>query len=258
MGRMPKREGWRRIIATSDWHLPHIDKSLLMLLLDFIKHTRPDALVLNGDINDMYTISRFAKRKKHMDLEHELEENAWAMQATRDAMGSNPIYYTKGNHEERINKHFLDLHPHTQCEYLKIKNILGLDKYGIEFMEDGVPICGMAYHHGNLIRKHSAYTAKGNLDAMGVSNICGHTHRIGRHDHTNLSGTYEAYEIGCLCHTMQEYCNSHNGQSMADWQQGFAVVDAFQTDRGWRNQVSLVKIFDGKQFFFEGKLWKVE
>jgi hypothetical protein len=107
--------------------------------------------------------------------------------------------YVKGNHCDR--------YPIWICSNKKLDGLIDFDKeiglkeHEIEIYEygDKFETNGFYFMHGDVIRKHSAYTAKCLLEDMGVSGICGHTHRAGTHYKTDYNGEKEFLENGCLC-----------------------------------------------------------
>ena len=81
--------------------------------------------------------------------------------------------------------------------------------------KEGVLINGnFLITHGDLIRAHSSYTAKGMSDKYGGSGIHGHTHRLGSYYRKNYFGIYGWWENGCLCDLNPDWITNPN------WQQG--------------------------------------
>ena len=272
MGTVVKKEKSvaERGIILSDMHFPFIDKKIVKLILAFVKDYKPDFICLNGDIADLYSLSRYMKKLK-IDLKDELSEIRSFLRELREVSPKSYIFYTQGNHEERLEKFIFGQAPALNLEELQIKNLLELDELNIEYYKEGSYFYkGMRYTHGTLIRKHAAYTAHGNMEnfCRGIVSavICGHTHRMGRSDRTVIDETFESYENGCLCYLEQEYVEKLRtrkvgklgtiARAAANWQQGFSVVETFQHKKKWRNMVTLIKIWDGA-FMYGGFKWSV-
>lgn len=259
-----------RGIVFNDTHFPFIDKRMVEMILAFVKFHKPDFICLNGDIIDMYSISRFLRKKK-IELKDELASTIDFLRRLREVAPDSYIFYTQGNHEERLEKFIFGQAPALNLEEIQIENLLKLEEFKIDYFREGSYYYkGMLYIHGSLIRKYGGYTANGNLDKYCSGKrkavICGHVHRIGRSDRTVIDTTYESYENGCLCYLEQEYVEMLRLRKVGkagtatrgatNWQQGFAVVDVFQHRREWKNMVHLIKIWNNA-FFFEGKKWSV-
>ena len=76
------------------------------------------------------------------------------------------------------------------------------------------------FKHGDIIRKWSSYTARGEQEKEGMSGASGHSHRLGQFYHTVRGGKYTWMECGMLCSTDQEYLEGR----IADWQLGIGLV----------------------------------
>jgi len=98
--------------------------------------------------------------------------------------------------------------------------------------------------HGDLVRKHAAYSARGHAEKWHSSVMHSHTHRMGSSLEripavgTRAEAVRRAYEIGCLCNLQPSYVSAPN------WTNGFAIIshDAEEQDYG----VELVNIQRGQ------------
>jgi len=61
---------------------------------------------------------------------------------------------------------------------MKLKELLELDKFNIEFKKT-FTFRKVLFKHGNIVRQHSSYSAKAEMDKEGTSGASGHTHRLG-------------------------------------------------------------------------------
>ena len=64
-----------RTVIANDFHGQFRDKKTCGMLFNFIKREKPDRIILNGDIVDFYSISRFDKDpSRKEDLQDELND----------------------------------------------------------------------------------------------------------------------------------------------------------------------------------------
>ena len=188
-------------------------------------------MIVGSDGIDFYGISRFSKdpaRMKGSTLQAEIDSWKKTQRMWIDAAPGAKRHYIPGNHEDRLRKYIWE-HPELHgLEALELPNLLGFGELGLTAMEDEV-VYGdkLVVKHGTVIRKHSAYTAKGELEneKYAVSTLTGHTHRGGTHMATSRRGIVQALEGFCLCDLNPDYI-----EGVPDWQHG--IVLATLTDFG--------------------------
>jgi hypothetical protein len=84
---------------------------------------------------------------------------------------------------------------------------------------------GFVVLHGDVVRKHGGFSAKGIMDKWFISIICNHTHRMGSTAQRlpSIGSTKEkiirVYENGCACDLTPCYA------SAANWQNCFSIVN---------------------------------
>ena len=210
---------YERSLFISDVHIPFEDVSAVKIIYNFVGWFKPNYLFLLGDICDFYAISKFDKDPQRANkLQEELTKTSKFLGKLRNLTDAKIIYF-EGNHEARLTK-YLWQHPEIAgLNAVKIENLLGLTEANIEYV---TTLEEFDYHsfqieHGDIIRKHSGYTARGQIEKRGVSGISGHTHRLGTHYLTNMGGDFIWLENGCLCNRNPEYVKRPN------WQNGFSV-----------------------------------
>ena len=57
------------IVIASDIHIPFQDKAAVRAFLSYVKEKQPEVIVLNGDVLDMFMLSRFTKGEGRNPLE---------------------------------------------------------------------------------------------------------------------------------------------------------------------------------------------
>jgi predicted MPP superfamily phosphohydrolase len=221
-----------------DFHYPFVDEKAVDLLLQFIKDFQPDKIFLNGDIIDMWAISRFTK-PLHIDvrIEQELVLLAKFLMKLRRVSHKSQIIYIFGNHEFRFEKYISQ----------NAKDLVGLKKLSlpeqivafcsedpkIKFVNSGLRENYFKYGklligHFDRVNKHSAYTAKNLLEDKGVSLIQNHTHRGGASYKRDFSSFKVAHENFCMCNLNPEYT------ALPNWQLGFSVIHKWKTSDFFR------------------------
>jgi predicted phosphodiesterase len=212
------------LAVLSDWHIPHHDPAAVAVALRIVTDVQPTDIVLAGDLLDAYTLSSFDKDPGRLaSLQDELDAATSLLASLRALAPDSTITFVPGNHEQRLSRH-LKRHPELHgLHALTWPSLLSLDSLNIRAIpEDTVHTWhGMVVEHGTLIRRHSAYTSRAQIEQRGVSGISGHTHRLGTHYLTNMAGAHVWIENGCLARLDPEYVFG-----TPNWQQGFSVLTA--------------------------------
>ncbi len=245
------KEQFETVIFVSDIHAPYHNAVLLASLRDFIKDFDPHRIVINGDTNDFFQLSRWNRTGDRLEtLQNEIDMGRDIRGMFRNAAPNAVIDETLGNHDERIIT-YIDLNAGglKSLAALKPGKLLGLEEYEINHH----PRCGFrlreefVVEHGHIARSEAGASAKSRLDKTMISGIMGHTHRLAEYNRTgyrNLSW----YEMGCLCLKSPDYVVGET-----NWQPGFAVGH-FSTKNPSVFNIQLVKaIADG--FIFDGKVY---
>jgi hypothetical protein len=90
---------YRKTFATSDFHFPYHDADAVNAALSHAEAWKPDLFVINGDLYDCYSISRFdkdpARFNDHLQMQFDV---AKPTVGRIDALGCD-VLYILGNHE---------------------------------------------------------------------------------------------------------------------------------------------------------------
>jgi hypothetical protein len=225
-----------KVAFPTDEHFPFQDEGARSVALQIVEDFAPDLLVCGSDGVDFYSISSFDKDpKRSFNIQDEI--NSWR-RGMREWISAAPDarkVFIPGNHEDRLRR-YIWRHPEMiGLEALQLHNVLGLDMMGIESEErvigenygrSELEIGPLVVKHGSLVRKHSAYTARGEMEKEFYDVpvlFTGHTHRGGTHMATTRNGLVRGYECFCLCDTNPSYVNGPN------WQQGIAIATIYGT-----------------------------
>lgn len=239
---------WESVAFLSDIHVPYHDVALLDAAIEMLVDIQPDRVVINGDTNDFFGISRFNRAMERLELlQSELDMGKQVRALLRDACPNAVFEETMGNHEERLITYPGFNAPALQSlQALRPANLLGLNELeirhwpqnGFRLREDFI------VEHGVAIRKQSGATARARLEDTLISGIMGHTHRM---DSYRRSGYRDLvwFEQGCLCLLNPDYVKGE-----ANWKQGFAL-GLFST-RSENFNIQLVPAI-GRGFIYDGK-----
>lgn len=220
-----------KIAFPTDEHFPFQDERARSVALQIVKDFDPDVRITGSDGVDFYSISKFDKNPKRLKLYGlQAEINAWraGQREWLDAAPNAKTKFIRGNHEDRLIR-YLWRHPEiADLEVLTLPSVLGLkqlkigweyskgDKANMEFqVRDQLLI-----KHGAIVRKHSAYTARAELESeyYQINTLTGHTHRGGTTYAQTRRGLVVGMECFCLCDLDPEYVAKPN------WQHGIVLA----------------------------------
>jgi predicted phosphodiesterase len=90
-----------KVVSISDLHIPWVNENVISDMLS--KHSDADTLVINGDLLDQYSVSKWSKEKQIL-LQHEYE---MAMEYLLEFSKTfKNIVLTRGNHDSRLQSKF--------------------------------------------------------------------------------------------------------------------------------------------------------
>lgn len=205
-----------KFVVISDIHYPFHDKKAIEAMLRFVSTQQIDTIILGGDILDFYDCSTFDKDPDRVNsLQKEINLAKGLFKRLRELKPEARIVFIKGNHEYRLERYLMK-HPELySLDALKLKNLLSLDEYGIEYSDKGIRLGSLKIIHGDVVRKFSAYSAKAEIEKHDCSGISGHTHRLSVYYQRSPERDLMWAESGCLCDLNPEYAECPN------WSNGF-------------------------------------
>lgn len=164
-----------KFVVLSDIHFPYHDPKAIKAALDFIAARKINTIILNGDVLDFYDVSSFDKDPDRVNsLQKEIDMAQKFFKKLRDIKPNAWIVFIKGNHSYRIER-YLKKHPELySLDALKLPNLLGLDKYNIQYVDKELRLGSLKFIHGDIVRKFSGYTAKAEMERHDCSGISGH------------------------------------------------------------------------------------
>ncbi len=236
-----------RILSLSDFHIP------FQLPIETFKSYsgKIDILVLNGDIEDCQSISKFSK-KYRVPLVEEMVATRQYMIDLIKMLHPKKVYVVKGNHEARLGKYLSDqlnedimnLMPDSPLDFIvnegfKNKDRLNrtetwyspltevFDGSGIEISYDGnwfvkvgktFLVHPLSYSAQMLKTTEKAVNYFLRVDSDFDSLIMAHTHKLG----SFIQGGIKMYEQGCCCKT--EMLDYTAGKLTLPAQKGFIMA----------------------------------
>lgn len=214
-------ELFETVVSISDIHFPYHSKQLLESTLLLMHDINPHVVVINGDVNDFFQLSRFNQGLERLDdLQEEIDMGVEFRKTVRDMLPDAVIRENLGNHDERILSYIENnARSLSSLRALKPESLLGLDELDITlFGRAGHRIRPeFVFEHGHVVRGEAGASAKARLTNTLISGMMGHTHRMAEYPkfgYRNLTW----YEQGCLCDRNAEY---KIGET--NWQPGIAV-----------------------------------
>lgn len=237
----PFRINAKRLAVLSDIHIPYHSIEALTACFDYLKHYKPDAILLNGDTLDFHGLSRFVRDPKKRKFAEELETFEKFIEILHTTFKCK-VYFKVGNHEERY-EHFL---------WQKAGELVGVDEFelasiitkraDVEIISDKRIIKAGDL---NIIHGHEFGTgffspvnvARGLFLRAKVSAMQGHNHATSEHTEPNLNGDITTtFSLGCLSELHPNYLPINK------WNNGFATVDI----NGNNFMVNNMRIWKGK------------
>lgn len=231
----------KRLAVLSDIHIPYHSIEALTACFDYLKHYKPDAILLNGDTLDFHGLSRFVRDPKKRRFAEELDAFQHFMESLQNLFKCK-IYFKVGNHEERY-EHFL---------WQKAGELVGVDEFELSAIikkRADVEIIGdkriIKAGDLNIIHGHEFGTgffspvnvARGLFLRAKVSAMQGHNHQTSEHTEPNLNAQIvTTWSLGCLCELRPAYLPINK------WNHGFACVDI----DGDNFMVNNLRIYKGK------------
>lgn len=194
-----------KIIVFGDAHFPYQNNTGLYKAIEYGIHKEANCIILNGDMIDMYQISRFAKDGRKPGIEYDIELFYQFLIDLRETYPNALIVWKFGNHEERWDT------------YLKINAPL-LNMIGTNGIEDHIPVNELnvvvvkdklIIRAGdlNILHGHEYNSGAGNVNPARsmflkarANTLVNHFHRSSSHKGNTLDGKQiRTYSLGSMC-----------------------------------------------------------
>jgi predicted phosphodiesterase len=234
----------KRVGILSDIHFPYYDKSALDKAIGHLRKWKPDAILLNGDIVDMYQLSSFERDPRQRSFKYELDMLRNFVIQLKKIFPKTRIVYRLGNHEMRYESKILQRLPElVDLELFTFESVISAKELGIEVVGNKRIIMAGKLNivHGHEFARGFAAPvnpARGFFLKAKNNVLGGHHHQISSHQEQDINGNIVgAWSTGCLCELHPRYMPINN------WSTGFATVEV---EKGGAFTVNNHKIINGK------------
>jgi hypothetical protein len=224
-------------VVIGDTHFGVECQKTLDVFYQIIDELKPSKIILNGDTVDLMAVSRYPKDVRYeVSLLQERVAYHKFLTTIYDICGLDvEIYETNANHSgdgvEGRWWRYLSERLGSLATLPDVIDNLSYDKIFLPEwanvkMVDFVELCNSNLYvmHGDVVRKHGGFSARGMLDKWFTSIIMNHTHRAGLTSQRipGLGGrreqTITVYENACACDLRPCYSSAPN------WQNGLSIV----------------------------------
>lgn len=241
------------VVVGSDAHFWPGDKTTAFrAFIKFIRELQPRIVVLNGDMFDGATISRWPRIgwDKRPTVLDELRVCQERLTEIEDAAGKAARYWPLGNHDGRWERRLAMVAP----EYEGVKNFSLKDHF-----PNWAPCWTVRINENTLIKhkwKGGRYAVANNTLFAGVSMVTGHLHSLKWWPHTdeNPIGTRYGVDTGCLAEPKASAFLDYTEDGVKDWRSGFAILTYHKHQL---LQPELVKVHGEGEVDFRGRIYQV-
>jgi hypothetical protein len=236
----------KKMLTFMDVHIPYHSVKPIEAMFAFVADKGIDGILINGDLIDMYMISRWNKDPDKTTMKEELEMTKEFFTFLREMFPKIPVYYKLGNHEDRwenyLKQNAAALYG---MEFLNLETVLELARFNIQLVGSKTRI---KFGKLNIIHGHEfgesifspVNPARGLFLRAKCSTLCGHHHQTSEHHENNLnSDSMACFTVGCMCDLNPDY----RPFASTKWNHGFAVIERLEKD-GFR--VNNYRVIDGQ------------
>jgi predicted phosphodiesterase len=200
------------ILILSDTHIPYHSNEAIALALDYGKKNKINTVFLNGDIMDMYQLSRFEKDPRKRSVKAEFDATKEFLRVVRKTFPNAAFYFHLGNHDLRYEKWLMAKAPEIFDDpYYSLEERLRVNEERIIMIPNNqVTKMGKLFvHHGNLFFNgvfSPVNAARGLYTKAKASMICAHTHSVSEHTEKDVKGEITTcWSMGCLSDLQPDY-----------------------------------------------------
>jgi len=212
-----------KVAVISDIHYPFEDSNAIRVCKAYLQDYSPDIVVMNGDIVDFYSVSKYVKDyRRKLTIQDEIDYAVEKIEEWVSEFPSSQFVYLEGNHEQRLEKTVKNNLPMlATLRTLNIKDNMSLGSLGVQWVpyHQDYQIGNLLFVHGHMARKHAGSSVRGHFENYGCSVLIGHIHRLSIGYKRNKYGHHALIENGSLCDFDVEYTR------FPDWVHGFTTID---------------------------------
>lgn len=161
------------VVIASDIHIPFQDNAAVRSFIKYCKEKQPEVVVLNGDVLDMFMLSRFTKGEGRNPLE-EMTMCQGFLDSLRKVVPDADIYYVIGNHENRLEKYVLTKAPELASLIEDVFTIIKTSDYRVRGCASVTFNDNFVCKHGTLLGNKSGLSAIKEMENAYMSGATGH------------------------------------------------------------------------------------
>lgn len=208
------------------------------------------AIVMNGDVFDGSSVSRFAPIgwESRPTVIQEIEACQARLHEIRTAAPGAPCYWPLGNHDARFESRIAQQAP----EFAMVKGV---------HLKDHFPAwdpCWSIWINDKVVVKHrfkgGIHATHNNTVYSGKSIVTGHLHSQKVTPFTDYNGDRFGVDCGTMAEVFGEQFTGYTEDNPRNWRSGFVVLTFVA---GELLQPELVRVCAHDKVDFRGKLWTV-
>jgi len=214
-----------RTLIISDLHIPYQDNDSIQKAINYGKEKKVNCILINGDLLDMCSISRFGRDWRQRQIHEEFEATRIFLSSLREHFPKAKIVYKYGNHDERYEKFlFLKAPEIFDCSDFQLEVLLKLGELKIEVVKEKRPIRigKLTVLHGHELFGGSGGVnpARGTFLKTLENVVVGHYHKTSSNTEASMYGdVFSVHSVGCLCGKTPYY------MPINKWNTGFAYCE---------------------------------
>jgi len=214
-----------RTLIISDLHIPYQDNDSIQKAINYGKEKKVNCNLINGDLLDMCSISRFGRDWRQRQIHEEFEATRVFLNSLREHFPKAKIVYKYGNHDERYEKFlFLKAPEIFDCSDFQLEVLLKLGELKIEVVKEKRPIRigKLTVLHGHELFGGSGGVnpARGTFLKTLENVVVGHYHKTSSNTEASMYGdVFSVHSVGCLCGKTPYY------MPINKWNTGFAYCE---------------------------------
>lgn len=229
-----------RILVLSDIHFPHNDNLALTAAISYGKSKKVDCILLNGDILELATLSRFDKDIKARKVHEEIAMAVDFLTILHKEFNC-PIIYKLGNHDAFLSRYLgnklLEMPQLSDLHELRVITLENILKARVDFplifvdSKQGIIYHDLLIYHGHELSGMGSPVspAKSAVDKLKVNCLISHHHTTSTYKVKDAYGRFIiGNSIGCLCNLKPSFMpiNAHNlGWAYLEEKEGRAIVE---------------------------------
>lgn len=214
----------QRLGLISDIHIPYHCTASVTAAVSYFKAENIQALLINGDLMDIYMWSKHQKDRRKRDMGGEIRMTREFLFWLRQELPDTIIYFKWGNHDLRWNKYLSECDPALlDIDDFQLSTVLRFGELKIIDTQTHGPIMAgkLPIFHGHELGMTSGGVNPARSLALktNVHGLTSHFHKTSSHAEPHYRGGHKiTYSVGCMCNLYPEYMQVNK------WNNGFADV----------------------------------